>query len=412
MTKPVASDKFDLAAPLLETKGNVTDMENVPINRLRFLQQRLALSEAELEVLRPFREFFVSGKDKFADYFYGVFSGIPETKYIIERLDDPGRMKRIWARWFESLLGRDALDDKFLAYLWRIGGRHVEVGLDQRFTNLGFSVVRQFCHGMVISGIPEEKRADVLVALDKLMDLCLLVETSAYIAATTRCDLELINGIADKIRNKITIIGGNIRMLKRKAEPSSPAFEIYENLIMESRMCENMVKDINVYNDLFQRETEFQDVSLEDALRRAVERIKPEENFKGVALEVAISPDASYVHADPHDVKKLLVYTLENAFEAAEGDAPRVRVSADKGCMPAEFVCIEFFNTGTPPKPEAIEKFYSPFYSTKAEGSGFGVPIAVLAAKKNFGTLEISPAGDEGTSVKVTLPAAARQAAP
>lgn len=288
----------------------------------------------------------------------------------------------------------------------------MEVGLDQRFTNLGFSVVRQFCHGMVISGIPEEKRADVLVALDKLMDLCLLVETSAYIAATTRCDLELINGIADKIRNKITIIGGNIRMLKRKAEPSSPAFEIYENLIMESRMCENMVKDINVYNDLFQRETEFQDVSLEDALRRAVERIKPEENFKGVALEVAISPDASYVHADPHDVKKLLVYTLENAFEAAEGDAPRVRVSADKGCMPAEFVCIEFFNTGTPPKPEAIEKFYSPFYSTKAEGSGFGVPIAVLAAKKNFGTFEILPAGDEGTSVKVTLPAAARQAAP
>jgi signal transduction histidine kinase len=265
---------------------------------------------------------------------------------------------------------------------------------------------------MVISGVPEGKRADLLVALDKLLDLCLLVETSAYIAATTRCDLELINGIADKIRNKITIIGGNIRMLKRKAEPSSPAYEVYEALLMESRMCENMVRDINVYNDVFQRETEYQDVLLEDAVRRAVERIKPEENFRGVGLEVAISPDASHVHADPRDVRKLLVYALENAFEAAEGESPRVRVSSDRGCMPSEFVCIEIFNTGTPPKPEAIEKFFSPFYSTKAEGSGFGVPIAALAAKKNFGTLAIVPAGAGGTTVKVTLPAAVGQPGP
>ncbi|MGD2080820.1 MAG: protoglobin domain-containing protein [Nitrospirota bacterium] len=387
-------------------------MENAPISKLRFLQRRLALSEAELEVLKPFREFFVSGKEEFADYFYSVFSGIPETKYIIERLENPGLMKKIWARWFEALFGRDRLDDDFLAYLWRIGGRHVDVGLDQRFTNLGFSVARQFCHGMVISGVPEGKRADLLVALDKLLDLCLLVETSAYIAATTRCDLELINGIADKIRNKITIIGGNIRMLKRKAEPSSPAYEVYEALLMESRMCENMVRDINVYNDVFQRETEYQDVSLEDAVRRAVEHIKPEENFKGVGLEVAISPDASHVHADPRDVRKLLVYALENAFEAAEGEAPRVRVSSGRECTPSEFVCIEIFNTGTPPKPEAVEKFFSPFYSTKAEGSGFGVPIATLAAKKNFGTLAIVPAGAEGTTVKVTLPAAAGQPGP
>lgn len=387
-------------------------MENVPLNKLRFLQKRLALSEAELDVLKPFREYFVSSKEEFADYFYKVFSGISETKYIIERLEEPERLKGTWARWFENLFGRDRLDDDFLAYLWHIGGRHVAVGLDQRFTNLGFSAVRQFCHGVVMSGVPEGKRADILVAVDKLLDLCLLVETSAYITTTTRCDLELINGIADKIRNKVTIIGGNIRMLKRKVEPSSPAYEVYENLLMESRMCENMVKDINVYNDLFQRDTEFQNVSLEDAVRRAIERIKPEENFKGVSLEVAISPDAAHVHADPRDVRKLLLYTLENAFEAAEGDAPHVKVSSDRKCTRAEFVCIEIFNTGTPPKPEAIEKFYSPFYSTKAEGSGFGVPIALLAAKKNFGTLTIVPAGKEGTTVKVTLPAAMQQPRP
>jgi len=380
-------------------------MDKVPLERLRFLKKRLALSEAELEVLRPYREAFAASGREFAEHFNSVFSSIPETRYIIERVEEPGRLKRAWANWFETLFRRDSLDDSFLSYLWRIGIRHVEVGLDQRFTNLGFSVVRQFCQRVIISKVPEGASTDVTVAVDKLLDLCLLVETSAYIAATTRCDLELINGIADKIRNKITIIGGTLRMLKRKSSPTDPASEVYEGLLVESAMCENLVRDISVYNDVFQREPEFGKVSLREVIDRAVERLKPEENFKGVRLELAIDPGASEVLADPRDLKQLFFYTLENAFEAAGGDAPRVRVASSRECVPVGFVCFEIFNSGVPPKVEAIEKFFSPFYSTKPRGSGFGVPISALAAKKNFGSFAIEPVPEAGTKVRVSLPA-------
>ncbi len=108
---------------------------------------------ADLQALDPYREIFVRRKDQFAQHFYDMFDNIPETHLILEHEGRPGFLKKAWAAWFEFFF-RTRLDDTLLAYLWRIGVRHVEVNLDQRFSNLGFSVIRQFCHDIVLSEIP------------------------------------------------------------------------------------------------------------------------------------------------------------------------------------------------------------------------------------------------------------------
>lgn len=380
----------------------------IPYDKLDIFREKLGLSGAEIAELDPYRDTFARRSKDFSDFLHGSFVDIIETRIIMERMDDPGRLRRFWALWFERLFG-GALDDDFITFLWTIGIRHVEVGLDQRFSNLGFSMVRRFCQETIDAEVPPEKRYAVSLAVDKLIDYCLLVETSAYISATTRCDIELIRGIADRVRNKITIIGGYIRMLKKRISTEDPAYEIYESLIMESTMCEHMVKDINSYNDIFQRTPEFEDLRIEDEIQKAVERLKPEEKFPAVGFSVDIDPGASVVSADHRDIRQLLYYSLENAFESAGGDNPEVRISSSSDCPPEHFVCVEIFNTGTPPQKEKVEKFYSPFYTTKPEGSGFGVPISSLAARKNFGIFAIEPAED-GTRVVITLPAPIRDA--
>jgi signal transduction histidine kinase len=378
--------------------------KNIPYSKLDLFREKLALHSDELGEIEPYREVFASKSREFAGHLHEVFADITETRIIMERMDDPSRLGKFWALWFEKLFSSELSDD-FITFLWRIGIRHVEVGLDQRFSNLGFSVVRRFCQSVIESDVPADKRYAVAAAIDKLIDYCLLVETSAYISTTTRCDIELVKGIADRVRNKITIIGGYIRMLQRKVSPGEPAYDIYESLLAESTMCEHMVKDINVYNDVFQRDTEFQDIKLTEAIDRAMEMLKPGEKFPGVSVEVDLDPDSSMVSADLRDLKQMLYYTLENAFEFAGGEKPRVRISSSSECPSEHFVCIEIFNSGTPPKKENVEKFFSPFFTTKPAGSGFGLPISSLAARKNFGKLLIEPV-ENGTRVILTLPAA------
>jgi signal transduction histidine kinase len=101
----------------------------------------------------------------------------------------------------------------------------------------------------------------------------------------------------------------------------------------------------------------------------------------------------------------LFYYTIENSMEAAGTENPSIRISSEIENTPPFNICIEVFNSGPPPGEE-IEKLFSPFFSTKATGTGFGLPIARLVARKHHGTLAMYPGKErEGTSVAISLPA-------
>lgn len=379
-------------------------MIQVPQDRLRLIRQQLGIDDSEFEILDPFVRLFVQHKGAFAESFHRFFTGIPETAVFLEHSERPEFLPHAWAHWFGQLF-TSRLDEAFCAYLWRIGIRHVEVNLDQRFTNLGFSVVRQYCQKIIAEEVPPGLAGSVSRVVDKLLDFCLLVETSAYVAATTRCDLEVIKGIADKVRNPITVIGGNVRRLKRKVPPEDPSQEIYASLIEESRLLERMVLDIKTYTELFQREPDRRVLPLAGVLSRVLEQICLHADISGIRIETAISEEASSVFADEWGLRQTLYYLVENGIESLDPAEPVVRITSGTDPQQPHNVRIEIFNTGAPPKPEEAEKMFSPFYSTKSHGTGFGLPIARLAAIKNYGVLSIGPAPVKGAIAVVILPA-------
>jgi len=52
-----------------------------------------------------------------------------------------------------------------------------------------------------------------------------------------------------------------------------------------------------------------------------------------------------------------------------------------------------------------MENLFVPFYSSKPHGTGFGLPIAQLAAKKNQGELYLERVPEQGTKCVIQLPA-------
>lgn len=374
-------------------------------NKLLVLKEKLGLDEMELEKLEPFREIFISKKDEFSDYFYKFFLNIPETKKFLEHYETPGFLKKAWANWFESLFS-ERLDNKYLSYLWKIGARHVEVNLDQRFSNLGFSVARQFCQQIILSEIPLHKIGSVSQAVDKLLDFCLLVETAAYIEATFRCDIEIIKGIADRIRNRVTVIGGNIKRLQGKIGINDPSYDIYDSLISESSSCEHMVIDLRTYIDMSQQEPEISKILLKELIGSAFEKLQVKERWKDIQMDVQLYPDEIMVLGDKGDLENMFYYLLQNSIEAVDPKNPHIKVSATLDAELPHRVHIEVFNTGIPPKIEDMARLFSPFFSTKPFGTGLGLAIARMAARKNYGKLFIEPVQGQGTKVVITLPIA------
>jgi len=374
-----------------------------PYEKLLQFQASLGLTEDSLTQLDPYRDLFVSKKDEFAAHFHDVFQGIPEAKLVLDYEERPGIMLRIWSHWFERIF-RSKLDQELYSYLWKIGLRHVEVNLDQRFSNLGFSVIRQFCHRIILAEIEHGSRTHLLQLIDDIMDLCLLVETSAYIEATTRCDIEIIKGIADRVRNPVTVIGGSIKRLQKKVDTGSPAYGVYESLLSENSRLEHMVTDIKMYFEMFQEDADFRTLELEPLIKKALESLTGNNRFAGISLEIALSPQAMRTIADARDMENMFHHLLENSFEAADPIDPRVRITSREVQEPHPGTMIEIFNTGRPIKEDEFDKFATPFFSTKPAGTGFGIPIIRLAVRKNHGKVIFLPAPDEGMTVMITLP--------
>ncbi len=381
----------------------------VPYEKLQALLEQLSIDENELEKLSPFRDIFIGRKNEFALYVHEFFSAMEETRIILDQSERPGFLLNAWAHWFESLFeGKTGKD--FLSRLWRIGLRHVEVNLDQRYTNLGFSIVRQFCHSIVLSNIPAkipaEAAGEIFQAIDKLLDFCLLVETSAYIEATTRCELEVVKGIADAIRNPVTIIGGNIKRLQRSVAASDPLYNTYESLMVENMRLEHMVPDIIRYIEILNEEPQPDSVVLEECIRNALAILQTEKQHAHVKIDIDLDPAFPDVKGSVKDINYLFYYLLQNSLEAVDPDDARIKISSSPGSHGRNVLLIELFNTGTPPREEDMEKLFSPFFSLKEGGTGFGLPIARLAVRKNYGTLVLIPLPGEGVKVKVTLPLA------
>lgn len=374
-----------------------------PYDKFETYIEKLRLDEKEVELLNTYAPVFLKHRDEFANYLHQEFLAITETGLILEREERPGFLLKVWAQWFGSLVTR-GLDSSFHAYLWKVGLRHVEVGLDQRFSNLGFSLVRQFCQKIIREEIPAEDGPRITATLDALIDLCLLIETTAFIEATTRCDLEVIRGIADKVRNPVAIMGGNIRRLQRKADPESNTYGAYSDLIAQTARLERIVQDIKTYNEMFTRELELAVVHPEAPVRTALGKLAAQFEEKKVRVSVELG-SLPFVRADRRDMDQLFYCLLQNSIDAVDPADPVIRITASTGGEPYQDVRIAVFNTGLPPKEDDIEKLVSAFYSTKVQGTGFGLAIVQLAVKRSFGKLTIEPLEGRGTTVTVSLPA-------
>lgn len=375
----------------------------VPYEKLLWFQQKLDLREGDLKKVQEYGELFIQKKEQLGDHLYRFFYEIQEARFILEHERTKGILRQKWARWFE-LLFTQGFSHEMLRYLWRSGLRHVEVNIDQRFINLGYARVRQFCQDVAVRQIPSKDREAIFSTLDKILDFCVLIETHAYVSATSQCDMEVVKGISHQLRNPLMVIGGNIRRLQKDATPGSQAYMAYETILEENKRLEIMVKDVVAYSRMIQSEPSFTALSLTEVISDALKRLEQTHSLEKVQMDFSLDPGLPKVRGDATDLVSMFYYLLQDSLEAVDAENPCIRISADMPTVDAGFVRVEISNTGKCMTHEEISNIFVPFYSLKPYGTGFGLPMAHLVAKKNFGEIAFESLEGLGTRCIIWLP--------
>jgi signal transduction histidine kinase len=151
------------------------------------------------------------------------------------------------------------------------------------------------------------------------------------------------------------------------------------------------------------RDPEFAAVDLNEILRRVVALIRPQALTRRLTVTEGYEEQLPSIWADGAQLGQVFLNILFNAIEAAS-DFGEIRVSSksnDRGTVTATI-----WNSGEGLAPALAEQVFDPFFSTKATGTGLGLPIARIIIDKHHGSIRAVGHGERGTSFFVTLPRA------
>ncbi len=134
---------------------------------------------------------------------------------------------------------------------------------------------------------------------------------------------------------------------------------------------------------------------------------QPRLEQQSIKLNLESTVDVRF-RADPQQLKQVLINLVQNAAESIERDGS-ITLRARQDRLPlkgrtSEVVIIEVEDNGPGIPPEVQERLFEPFFSTKKEGTGLGLPIAVRIIDKHGGALEFKSFPGKGTTFGVVLP--------
>jgi two-component system sensor kinase FixL len=202
--------------------------------------------------------------------------------------------------------------------------------------------------------------------------------------------------LAHEVKNPLAAVGGAIQMLSARmnAEDKEIAQEILGRLDALSALMGDLL--------LFARppRPQMRLVEVSSLLDALVAFMKSDPQW--LELDVVVEGQAGRLLADPELLKMAFQNLLLNAAQAVRGKGlVRVRLSGAEGRA-----FIDIIDSGPGIPAELRESIFTPFFTTKARGTGLGLPTVRRIADAHGGQVDILESSSAGTTVRVSLPAA------
>lgn len=202
----------------------------------------------------------------------------------------------------------------------------------------------------------------------------------------------LVASVAHELRNAVASIVYSAELLEM-ADMKLPAEAIrqtLEEMVAASKQLQSSVDSLLGYAKLGPSVSV--PVSLREVMTRAQGFLRSSYRDGLHKLLVDILPAADWVQGNTHTIEQIFVNLLLNAAEASKAPM-HVRVFSDLAPLPGApegdrpHVRVRVWDNG-PGVPERIrEAIFQPFYSTREQGTGLGLTIAIEAARSLGGTL-------------------------
>lgn len=221
----------------------------------------------------------------------------------------------------------------------------------------------------------------------------------------------LAAGVAHEIKNPLAIISMGIEFLQRRHGEDATTATVLRELADAVSRADEVTRGFLDFSAPHKLDLHADDLNAIIRASLGLVRGEIHEGAHRVELELGNIPPVNVDHAK---VVQVFVNLFTNALHAMEGGGTltvrtRAATAADGDFGerdPAPMVTAEVADTGPGIPPDALERVFEPFYTTKAPGKGTGLGMSVVKSIMNLqrGTVRMTNRPEGGALATLTFP--------
>jgi len=207
---------------------------------------------------------------------------------------------------------------------------------------------------------------------------------------------QLAGTVSHELRNPLGAIRNSIYYLTKKNpdldEKSKKHFRIMREAILRAT---NLTEELLDYTR--SPKTNPTQLNLGDLLRNVLNKIKIPDNIR---LEIPMTDESLIIYADREQIQSIIRNIILNAIQAMRNGGELIINNGKRDNM----VFIEITDTGDGMTQEIQKQSFEPLFTTRAKGTGLGLPLCKRYVELNNGNIEVRSIPGKGSTFTILLP--------
>ncbi len=224
----------------------------------------------------------------------------------------------------------------------------------------------------------------------------------------------LAGGIAHDFNNLLAAIIGFTEIARSRVKESD-ALSSLDKALRAGERAKALVSQILSFSR--QKAQEFKPIKIAPVVREAVKLLRASLPST-IAINVTIDAADMVVEADPSQIHQVLMNLCANAAHAMRNGGGVLEIALAQVTLgvesatihpdlnPGEYLLMRVRDSGHGMTPEVMDRIFEPYFTTKPEGEGTGLGLAVIHGiiKRHGGGITVASEVGRGTEFCVYLP--------
>ncbi len=278
-------------------------------------------------------------------------------------------------------------------------GSHDEIAvLAEEFNMMKHRLIERESENMALNHTLEEKVAQRTAQLEDRNRLLLVAQQELARAERLVGLGMLASGVAHEINNPLAIIRGNAELLQMADAPDAPGHEEVETIMRQVGRIERIVANLRTFSrGDAKRPCLF---SLGALLDGILDQIGHQVPLEGCTIVRGYQGREIAIEGDEDQLRQVFTNLIVNGLQAMAGSGT---LSLDT-FLGLDQVSVTVADNGPGIGPDQREKIFTPFFSTKRDGTGLGLAVSYGIVRDHGGEIRVGGEPGQGAVFTVVLP--------